>query len=180
MSPKRRDFLKGAGGVGMAAIAAAALPEIAEAAVAKDPALQIKQPIVSNRILSNSSREVFGGKEHVITTEIVGANGVKHVTDTLLRDLGAHKIITMRTRIYAGPGDTEHQEVTTKTIFAEVLDVDGIDKTSVTVTVSDENGIRNPRTFFVKKGLQSPAEGAADDQEVFDKIFENKKLKAVR
>lgn len=174
MSPKRRDFLKGAG---VAALAAGVFPE---AIKAKNPAAQLKLPIVSSKILSSTSREVSGGHEHLVSTEIIGANGVKHVTEVLSRDLGAHKIITMRTRMFSGAADTEHLEVQTRTIFAEILDVEGIEKRSVTTVIADENGIRPPRTIFIAKDLKSPAEGAADLQEAMDRIFEHKKLKVAR
>lgn len=171
----RRGFIKGAG-VGIAALVAA-LPETAIGSV--NPALHLTLP-VQNRVLSHQTREVSGGKEHVVLTEIVGANGVKHVTDTLLRDLGTHKIVTMRTKLFASQGDLDPVETRNKTVFVEVLDVEGIDKKSVTVTVADENGIREPRTMFVARDLPNPAEGASDDQEIMDKIFTHKKLKGVR
>jgi phenylalanyl-tRNA synthetase beta subunit len=170
MSPKRRDFLK----VATAGALAAGLPEIS---AAKNPSFRLTLPIVSNRVISHRTREVLGGKEHYTTLEMVGANGVKHVTDTLLRELDAHKIMTTRTRIFAGAADTEPQETHVHTIMAEVADF-GLDKVAVTVSIADEDGITPPRTISVKRGAKNPVVGITEPDEVLEKILQHKGLKA--
>jgi hypothetical protein len=69
-----------------------------------DPRLSLIEPLVSRRMLNR------GCIETQLAVETIGANGVKHLTAALLRELetdgGSERVLTMHTQVFASRGDS--------------------------------------------------------------------------
>jgi hypothetical protein len=168
---KRRSFLKAAGIAGVGALSGDVSAEASPPTSVPSPSL----PVVSNRVISHTTVDIEGGKEDRAVIEVIGANGVKEVSEFLRRAVGPNRTTTVRVQRFASQAETLPAYTTVHTILTELRPLpDG--KVEVSVTVADENGIRPKRVMRVKPAEVDPYEGLSD-QEIVDKSFSDRRLK---
>jgi len=117
-----------------------------------DAHLRLVPPLISKRIFNRSVSANGNYTEVQLTIESIGSNGVKYVTDAILRASKTGKtegkILTMHTQIFASQRDTISASTDVRTIVLDyIVGTPELDCRwdELFVTVVDENGVhRSP------------------------------------
>jgi hypothetical protein len=121
-----------------------------------DLRLKLAKPLVSKRTLSRSVTVTGNRTETQIAIETIASNGVKHVTDALLReaqtDKAIERVLTIHTQMFASRRDTIPASTDVRTIIVD--HVVGVPEENcrwdeVRTSIVDKNGVhRSPVARF--------------------------------
>lgn len=138
--------------------------------------LRLEKPI-STRLVEHSETKVDNCTETTAQIELVGDNGVKHITDALLRsietDVKINRVLTMRTRIFSARDDSAPAHSTVLAIFTDISngEIEGGDRwATVESTIVSEAGIQKLPARKLKRSLANPR-AELSKQEVVAEVF---------
>lgn len=176
----RREFLQDVAGIGAAGLLAAA-GFGAEQISAEETGPKLERPLSVPRFLKMESRQVGNIKETQATIEVTGSNGVRMVTDSLVRETEdettKQRTITTRTLLYPSNSNTP-VKTTVHTIIADITKgqvVGDRRHDQVSLTMIDSSGIRTIPAMVVKRPVQDPYAGLSE-QEIGQRMFADKGL----
>jgi hypothetical protein len=117
-----------------------------------DPHLRLVLPLISKRTLSRNVTVLGNRAETHIAVESVASNGVKHVTDALLRENktaeAIERVLTIHTQMFASQRDSIPASTDLRTIIVDHVkrtpELDG-QWYEIFITVVDKSGVhRSP------------------------------------